>query len=160
MYLAQAQREFDQGRYVVAASLFAKSSADFNETVLKFHSVSEEVALRSFLFETLKTLHPGNLGTNDMNRIRRAQVQRLLLTPMIVESWLGQMAELEMHEHAQDGSISETKETETMALRSELETFLYDYQVCLSAGIVFNLNWLVGHGAERDLPGLGRTRPS
>lgn len=58
MYAAQAQDEFERGRYTTSAQCFAKSNVPFDQVVLKFTRVKEKDALRYYLIHRLERLGP------------------------------------------------------------------------------------------------------
>ncbi|KAG0769067.1 hypothetical protein G6F16_002819 [Rhizopus arrhizus] len=143
VYAAQAQDEFERGRYTTSAQCFAKSNVPFDQVVLKFTRVKEKDALRYYLIHRLE-----RLGPND-------RTQKTLVATWLVESYLSRMDQLDDKSASIRGTSGTSHRSfkyfteEQQSIRDEFKTFLETYGALLHAPTTYKL--IAKHGRNSEL---------
>eukprot|EP01104_Vermistella_antarctica_P010093 TRINITY_DN2663_c0_g1_i4.p1 TRINITY_DN2663_c0_g1~~TRINITY_DN2663_c0_g1_i4.p1 ORF type:complete len:947 (-),score=277.56 TRINITY_DN2663_c0_g1_i4:38-2878(-) len=134
VWSAQADRYYHQKNFELAASFYGKTMRSFEEVALKFLSINESDALKSYLVHKLE-----NLGKRD-------STQRTLICTWLTEIYL---QKLNMATDAKDDTKGNRMHRNAGLLREELHQFLVSNRDHLDDATTYSL--IDSHGCIEEM---------
>ncbi|ORX36495.1 Pep3/Vps18/deep orange family-domain-containing protein [Kockovaella imperatae] len=129
----EADSLFEQGKYILAAQTYAKSTRSFEFVALRFVDSDERDPLRIYLSEKLNRLD------------KKLRTQRMMLATWLVEIYLSKCNTLEDIVAAESATSDvESLTIERQMMEEDMRNFITTYQNDLEPKVVYEL--IMGHG--------------
>ncbi|PRP82641.1 hypothetical protein PROFUN_09752 [Planoprotostelium fungivorum] len=133
---SQAEHNFKNKEYKVAAACYGKTKKSFEEIALKFYSINEQSALRNYLSHKLKSIKQNENAT-----------QCTLIATWLTEIYLDKLNECSSNNSGpqQQKEIMQNQEV----MEEEFEKFLQENEKYLDQSTTYNL--IASHGRIKEL---------